>query len=46
MRKIDATCINLKLIEQYINCHYAFQTTYYVSFIKAYFAVTEIDSTK
>lgn len=46
MRKIDVTCINLKLIGQYVNYHYSFQTTYYVSFIKAYFAVTEIDSTK
>lgn len=46
MRKVNVTCINPKLIEQYANYHYAFKTTYYVSFIKAYFTVTEIDTTK
>lgn len=37
---------NLKLIDQYANCHYAFKTTYYVSFIKAHVTGTGIDTTK
>lgn len=46
MRIVNVTYINLKPTEQYANYHYAFKTTYYVSFIKAYFTVTGIDTTK
>lgn len=44
--KSTLTSKNLRLIDQCANCHYAFKTTYYVSFIKAHVTVTGIDTTK